>query len=144
MSGRSGYSNGYGYEGGGRYDHGDGGYGGFEANGYGVGGDGGSSAGGSVRDYRPGGYGGFYPEPEMRAQSPPRIRERVDRGRQPQSSSRQRTRDGGDGLHPEQASMYTGSRNRERGYSPATSGPGAQAVEGLNISHPLLPWAIGW
>lgn len=134
MSGRSGYSNGYGYDGG-RYDRGDGGYGSLDANGYGGGGGGGSSAGSSVRDYRPGGYGGFYPEPEMPAQSPPRLRERVDRGRQPQSSSRQRTRDGGDGLHPEQASLYTGSRNRERGYSAVTSGPGAQAVEGLKIFH---------
>lgn len=140
MSGRSGYSNGYGYDGG-RYDRGDGGYGGLDANGYGGssgsigsggGGGGGNSAAGSVRDYRPGGYGGFYPEPEMPAQSPPRIRERVDRGRQPQSSSRQRTIGDDDGsLHPEQASMYTGSRTRERDYSPAMSGSGAQAVEGM-------------
>lgn len=133
MSGRSGYSNGYGYDGG-RYDRGDGGYGGLDANGYGgSSGSGGNSAGASVRDYRPGGYGGFYPEPEMPAQSPPQIRERVDRGRQPQSSSRQRTRDGDGGLHPEQAGMYAGSRTRERGYSPAMSGSGAQAVEGMNL-----------
>lgn len=149
MSGKSGYPNGYGYDGG-RYDR----SGNIEANGYS---GGGGAAGGSVRDYRPGGYGGFYPEPtipaQMPVQSPEWSRERADRGRQPhpqpQPSSRPRTREDStarlhparDGLHQKETNWYSGSRSRDRDRPEGRSGAGAQAVEGLKmLPTPLDSW----
>ncbi|KAJ5619230.1 hypothetical protein N7510_003214 [Penicillium lagena] len=122
MSGR------YGYGDTGRYDRGDGGYGGSNlgVNGYG-------GAGGASRDRRPGGYGGFYGEsPSPRSVSPnPSPERRRDQGdrdgqQQPSSNSRPRTRNG-DGENryqgsrpdrPKEAPRYPESRNRDRnGYN---------------------------
>lgn len=95
MSGRSGYGYGNGYSDSGRYDQGDGAYGG--SNNLGVNGYSGRSAGNTGGGPRPGGYGGFYPEQTQQpslspAPSPERRRDRSDRDRPQQSTSRSRSR----------------------------------------------------
>jgi Xaa-Pro aminopeptidase len=98
MTGRNGYGYGNGYSDAGRYDQGDGAYGGSsnlgvnEYNNHN-----GRSAGNTGAGRRPGGYGGFYPEPAQQpslspAPSPERRRDREDRDRQQQSTSRSRSR----------------------------------------------------
>lgn len=139
MSGRGGFANGYGYSDAGGYDRSDGGYGSLGANGYG--------------SSRSGGYGGFgYESPQQTSilpptQSPERHRDRMDRGRQPPSSSRSRTREGDmlhptrDGRSPGDTSFYSG-KSRERGRSEVSDAPGTQAVEGMNIllGFMMLAW----
>lgn len=137
MSGRPGYANGYGYSDAGGYDRSDG----YGSNNLGVNGYGSS---------RPGGYGGFGYESSQQpssmlppTQSPERHRERMDRGRQPPSSSRSRTREGDrlhpsrDGRSPGDASLYSG-KSRERGRPEVGNGDGdntwgTQAVEGMDV-----------
>ncbi|KAJ5958573.1 uncharacterized protein N7479_005723 [Penicillium vulpinum] len=132
MSGQSGYDNGYGYSGPGRYDGNDGGYGGN--NNPGVNGYGGRSTappGGSARsDRRPGGYGGFYadsPQPPVLSpdqspplsQSPERRRDRSNRDWQqpsPQPPSHPSSQSSAHASsHPSsQSSSHPSSRSRTR------------------------------
>ncbi|KAJ6107658.1 hypothetical protein N7523_008981 [Penicillium sp. IBT 18751x] len=94
MSGRPGYGYGNGYSDAGRYDQGDGAYGG--SNSLGPNNYSGRSAG-NTGDRRPGGYGGFYSEQSQQpshspAPSPERRRDRSERERQHPSTSRSRSR----------------------------------------------------
>jgi Xaa-Pro aminopeptidase len=145
MSGRGGYSNGYGYSDASRYERSEGGYGNntnLGPNGYGAGAGGGSGG----RDRRPGGYGGFYPEASQQPslspnQSPERRRDRFDRDDRSYSSSRSRTRGpdldrdrerrppGGPGNNVPHGD--TSRLGNVAGQRSATSAGGTQAVEGM-------------
>lgn len=134
MSGRSPYTNGYGYpsdsgrsDGGGAY----GGGGSLGVNGYG-------GSGGRERERRPGGYGGFYSEESQQrpttassTASRERGRDRPNWERPPQSSasrSRPRDVDTGTRWRPDRDELdYT----KPRGRSDTNGSRGPQSIEGM-------------